>query len=444
MKTDRSAIFAGFALMLLLILIINLGALDLSPAPASTPVPPTGTPLPSATATPAYTPTLIPTITHTPTPQTVFLFDRDNFPSCFNSRTDVGMRAYFLAGKLHLIVSSAGYDRQVCEEQVFSDFVYEADVTLVDSAPADAEFGLIARYNLRDDGSLQYYELTVKGNSASLYYLDDSADPPWTILLDAVPVPVFNSSGPNHVKLIAIGDTMTFFINDVFIGQVQDPVLASGDVGVSLSNYGAASYNQHVIYENMRVQDLTRSAILYEDSEFSNGGCFGEQRADGSDAFAQDGQYHINLAAGNYLMVPCAGAGLETLTDFVLEADVVQQDAGSPGLAFRADADSGAMYAFQTDPAGYAALFYFPNATDFPTTLMDWTAVDGVAAVGEVNHIKIIAAGETILIYVNGSLVAQVQDGSAAGGGIALLAQALDSDFHVVFDQVKITSLVAP
>jgi hypothetical protein len=215
-------------------------------------------------------------------------------------------------------------------------------------------------------------------------------------------------------------------------------------VGVSLSNYGSPSYNQHVVYENMRVTDLNSPDVTYEDSEFAGGGCFGENSGEGYQTSVQDGQYQIQVTAGNFFMAPCQGSGLDPLTDFILEADMLQQDAGYPGLAFRTDPASGAMYTFQIDPAGYASLFYFPNATEPATVLMDWASIKGIAPVGEVNHLKIIAAGETILIYVNGNLAAEVQDGSAAGGGIALLAQAPDADFHVIFDNVKITSLVVP
>jgi hypothetical protein len=446
MKTDRYAPFAVFALIVLVIIIAQISTLNLSPLPEFTSVPSTGIPLSTATATrePISTPTLTPTIIPTPTPQTVFLFDRDNFPSCFTSRGYDGMRAYSLAGKLHLAISSAGYDYQICDEQVFSNFIYETDVTLVDTAPADAEFGLIARYNMRDDGSVQYYELTVRDSSASLYYFDGSASDPWTKLLDAVPVPVFNPIGSNHIKLIATGDTLAFFINDVFIGQAQDQNLASGYVGVSLSNYGSTSYNQHVVYANMRVHDLTWSAILYEDSKFSDGGCFGERRGDMFDTSAQNGQYHINLAADNNLLVPCEGAGLDVLTDFVLEADIVQETAGKSGLAFRTNTDIGAMYAFLMDPAGYVSLAFYPNSVDAPVILTDLASVTGISAIGETNHLKVIAVGDTILIYINGSLVSQVQDAGASSGGIAFLAQASEADFQIIFDNVKITSLVAP
>ncbi len=440
MKTDRSAIFSVFALMLLVILIANLGALDLSPFPASTPVPPTGTPLPSATATPAYTPTLTPTIT--PTPQAVFLFDRDSFPSCMKSQLYDGFRSYSLGGKLHMEISTSEYEYLLCEEREFSDIVMEADITLVDATPADVQTGFIFRYT-ESDYEEKFLEFGLTDGYAILSYYDSSQDNSWTTLMDYTPVPVFNQDSSNHLKLVAVGDTLVIFVNGAFIGQVQDSHLSAGSVGVSLTNW-APEQTQYVVYENMTLLDLSAPKLLYVETDFVNGGCFGEQSGDGFEAFAQDGQYHINLAADNDLLVPCEGAGLETLTDFVLEANVVQQDAGNPSLAFRTNADSGAMYVFQIDPAGYAILVYIPNATDSPKILMDWTPVEGVAAVGGVNHIKVIAAGETILIYVNDSRAAEVQDGSAAGGGIALRAQALDSDFHVIFDHVKITSLVAP
>jgi hypothetical protein len=353
-----------------------------------------------------------------------------------------GFRSYSLGGKLNMEISSSEYAYRICEEREFSDFVMEADITLVDATPANVKTGFIFRYTASDNEE-KNIELELTDGYAILSYYDSSQDSPWTTLMDYTPVPVFNQDGSNRLKLVAVGDTLVIFVNGAFIGQVQDSHLSAGSVGVSLTNW-ATEQTQHVVYENFTLLDLSVPKLLYEETDFVDGGCFGEQSGDGFEASAQDGQYHINLAAGNELLAHCAGTGLETLTDFVLEADVIQQDAGNPGLAFRADADSGAMYIFQIDPAGYAILAYIPNATDSPKILMDWTPVDGIAAVGEVNHIKVIAIGETILVYVNDSLAAEVQDGSAAGGGIALRAQAFDSDFHAIFDHVKITSLVAP
>jgi hypothetical protein len=448
MKTDRSTIFAGFALMLLMILAVNLGKLDIFSF-SSEDVPPAETP--SLTVAPESLQGATPTLSPTPLPvqQDVFIFGSDSFPSCFKSRAYEGMRAYSLADKLHLMISSAVYDHQICTEQVFSNFIYEADVRLVDSAPADAEFGLIVRYNI-DDASKdkpvqQFYELTVRANAASLYYYDDNNDPVWTNLLDAVPVPVINVSEPNHIKLIVTGDVLAVFINDIFIGQSMVSELTSGHVGVSLSNYGPTTAQQHVIYENMQVYDLDRSAIVYEDSAFADKSCFGEENGDWFETSIQDGQFLIRLAADNSLMVPCTPHEMGTLSDFILDVDVTQKTPGMSGLAFRRNVDTNTMYAFLVDPNENVSLSFYSDAVENPVILTNLASSVGVSPLDEVNHLKIVASGGTFLAYVNSNLALEMQDDGATSGAIALIAKSsAEADYQTMFDNIKITSLVAP
>jgi hypothetical protein len=448
MKTDRSTIFAGFALMLLMVIAVNLGNLDLFSG-SSTDVTPTESP-PSA-APPESLQTVTPTLSSPPviTHSDIFLFDSNSFPSCFQSRAYEGMRAYSLDGKLHLMISSAAYDHQICTEQEFSNFIYETDVSLVDSDPADAELGLIFRYNIdnasKDNPVQQFYELTVRNNSASLYYYDDAADSVWTNLLDAVPVPVINVNESNHLKLIATGDILAIFMNDVLIGQSRISELSSGYVGVSLSNYGATTAEQHAIYENMQVYDLDGEAALYADSDFANGSCFKEDRGDWFETSTQDGQFLINVMAGNSLMLPCALPELATLTDFVLDVDVLQKTPGMSGVAFRRSVDTNTMYAFLVDPNEYVSLSFYPDAAENPVILTDLASSVGTSPLDEVNHLKVIASGDTIMAYVNSNLALQMQNDGAASGDIVFVAQSsAEEDFQSIFDNLTITSLVAP
>jgi len=448
MKTDRSTIFAGFALMLLMILAVNLGKLDIFSL-SSAEVPPAETP--SSTVTPESLQLATPTLSPTPLPvqQDLYLFGKDSFPSCFTSRAYEGMRAYSLADKLHLMISSAVYDHQICTEQVFSNFIYEADVSLVDSAPADAECGLIVRYNI-DDASKgnpvqQFYELTVRDNSASLYYYDDNNDPVWTNLLDAVPVPVIKVNESNHIKLIVTGDVLAVFINDIFIGQSMVSELTSGHVGVSLSNYGSSATEQHVIYENMRLYDLDGAAIVYEDSDFDGNGCFGEESGDWFETSIQNGQFLVNLDAENSLMVPCTTQELGPLSDFTLDVNVTQKTPGMSGLAFRRNVGTNTMYAFFVDPNENVSLSFYSDAVENPVILTNLASSVGVFPLDEVNHLKIVASGDTFLAYVNSNLALEMQDDGASSGDIALIAQSsAEADYQTMFDNVKITSLVAP
>ena len=436
MKTNR---FSLFALILLVIVFAQLGNPTLSPVLHSESPTPTGTPsIPAAT----QTATTAPTPTVTPTPQAEYLFNREVFPSCMTSQVEDGFRSYSLGAKLDMEISTSEYEYIICDEREFSDFVMEADITLVDATPANVKTTFIFRHILVEEYEKDL-EFGLTNGLANLFYYDSSQDDAWTTLIDYTPVPVFNETSSNHLKVMAIGDTYIFFVNGAFIGQVQDSHLSSGSVGVALTNW-ATEQTQHVVYENLALLDLSAPKLRYEETDFVSGGCFGEGSGDGYETFAENEQYHVNLTAGTYFVVPCQGAGLDALTDFILEMDVTPETSGYPGLAFRTNTDTGTMYIFQISPDGSAYLSYLPTYNDTPVTLVDWVPTGAAFPVGESVHLRIIAIGDSILIYANGYLAAQVQDASISSGGITLVANAQETDANFIFDNLKVINLVAP
>ena len=97
----------------------------------------------------------------------------------------------------------------------------------------------------------------MRGDKATIAYADTrkSEDDWWNPLQDWVKILQLNEIGqPNHLKVVAVGGKVAAFINNYLIGYIQDDRLTSGLVAFYLSNEGPASVEQHVIFENMKIQ----------------------------------------------------------------------------------------------------------------------------------------------------------------------------------------------
>ncbi len=215
------------------------------PSSAATP-PATDTPIPTETPTPTLAPP-------TPTPQTVF--NVLDYSDCFAPENGDGYKTFIKDEALNIVVNWGEFSP--CDGHEFSDLIFEADATLTDASTVDAQYAILFRFNHQNWENYQYYELSVWGDDAVLAYADTrkTDDDWWTPLQDWVEIPQLNEVGQaNHLKVVAVGGKIAAFVNNYLIGYIQDDSLTSGLVGFSLFNQGSASAEQHVIFENMKIQ----------------------------------------------------------------------------------------------------------------------------------------------------------------------------------------------
>ncbi len=229
-----------------IIFVITLFLVSCAPsAPSSTETPPAAD-TPSPTETP--TPTTIPL---SPTPQ--MLFNVLDYSDCFAPEDGDGYTTFIENEALNIVVSGGVFSP--CEGHEFSDFTFETDATLTDASTVDAQYSIMFRFNHQNWESYQYYELAVWGDEAAIAYADTRSNDMWTPLQDWVTIPQLNEIGqPNHLKVVAVGGKIAAFVNTYLIGYIQDDSLASGLVAFTLSNQGPASVEQHIIFENMKIQ----------------------------------------------------------------------------------------------------------------------------------------------------------------------------------------------
>jgi hypothetical protein len=122
-----------------------------------------------------------------------------------------------------------------------------------DGSNSQAYYGLVFRQN---SAATQEYMFLISDGFATLIVNDRSSqDNPSKTLFDQVVIPKFNKVGKaNHLKVVAIGDTITISVNDAPIGEVQDVTLTSGTIGFSFQS--GDSKEQQVIFEHAKVTKM--------------------------------------------------------------------------------------------------------------------------------------------------------------------------------------------
>lgn len=134
--------------------------------------------------------------------------------------------------------------------------------------------------------------------------------------------------------------------------------------------------------------------------------------------------------------VPC---NLRSFGDFVFELDATQVDGpdnNAYGIVFRFNGNAYYVFVISGDGQYYAE--YSDGTND--TTLLPWTQVPDIKQGKQTNHLKVIAIGDRIELYVNGALVGVTRNNQIASGQIGLVAVSFDqANVQIAFDNIKVT-----
>ena len=130
----------------------------------------------------------------------------------------------------------------------YQDVRIDAEVTLVSGAPENY-FGILCRY-LPEKGD--FYFLTI--NSTGYYAIYKYIQGAKILLTAGVNDYIHLGKTSNRLQAECIKDTLTFYVNDIRVAQVQDASLAAGDVGLAAeaSDIG----NTNILFDNFVVENL--------------------------------------------------------------------------------------------------------------------------------------------------------------------------------------------
>ena len=184
---------------------------------SATPTPiPTNTPLPSPTPTPTSTPDLV-------------LFQDSEFTNSCSKETTTDVERFVENGQFNLRVLTPLFIAWVeCTKVEYTDFVLEVDATQV-SGPDDNTYGVIFRYGLE---ASEFYTFSISGDGFYVLAIDGPERETPEMIVDWTESSAINQGQQtNHLKVIAVGENIKYYVNDQLLGEAQDSRLGAGTVG---------------------------------------------------------------------------------------------------------------------------------------------------------------------------------------------------------------------
>jgi hypothetical protein len=169
----------------------------------------------------------------------------------------------------------------------------------------------------------------------------------------------------------------------------------------------------------------TQAEVIYQDDfENSNSGWLSQRDADGITDYDQGG-YRIKVDLIEWFFWVESG---KTFTDVKIDVDVTKiggPDANEMGIICRY-VDANNFYFFTITSDGFYGITKLINDE---YELIDMTELEFSNAINQgaaTNHLQAICDGETLRFYVNGTLLADVQDASFSSGDIGMIAGTTD------------------
>ena len=201
------------------------------------------TPTPIATSTPFPSPTPVP-----PLSSSVLFEDSEFTDSCATDDTDTVDR-FVENGQFMISVTAPSIVAWAeCAEDSFDDFILEVDASQV-SGPDNNIYGVLFRY---DTNVNEFYVFAISGDG---YYVlgingPDRSDP--ELLVEWTPSPAINlGNATNHIKVEAIGSRIAFYVNDQYLGEVEDNRLTTGLVGFFVGTIDEGGIQ--IGYDNLKI-----------------------------------------------------------------------------------------------------------------------------------------------------------------------------------------------
>ena len=186
----------------------------------------------------------------TPTPNVV-LFEETEFVDACQSKSTSDVERFAENGQFIMKVVTPSYVGWTeCTGTEYADFIVEADATQI-SGPNNNAYGIILRYGLQSD---EFYAFLISGDGYHAFTVDgvNHSDPEF--LADWTESSAINKGAQtNRLKVVAVGSSMKYYVNDQLLGEVQDARFGTGTVGFFAGTVDEG--NLQVAFDNLRVSE---------------------------------------------------------------------------------------------------------------------------------------------------------------------------------------------
>jgi len=398
----------------------------------------------------------------------------------WETNDEVDFQTYFATGAYHIRVDAEETLVWAASSWDIANFYAEVDAFYV-AGPEDNSFGISFRQ--QDNGDMYIYSASTDG----YFRLVKLEGGEFISIVDWTQTAVVET-GPDAVNRIAVladGASITLFINDQVVDEVEDTSFTSGWLGLSASAPGEGGIE--VAFDDMRVWDLdampeepvvvttlvpteepaptetpevvvtpepvtvdvsarleeVRSEPLEFSDDFrSDNGRWGLSESDSAVVSVANRTLQIEVFEANWMNWSVNDGA--NPANFLIEADVTRVE-GDPnteyGILFRLQ-DGDNFYFFPIDGLGNYSLYKKQNGEW--TALIPWTASEEIDIEdGAINRMAVLAEDTLLTLLINDSAVAQIEDETFASGRLALAAGTFDqAPLTAQFDNVDIWILV--
>ena len=137
------------------------------------------------------------------------------------------------------------------EDPLFSDFDLSVDARILEG-DIRSSFGILFR--VQDPN--QFYRFEITGDGLSLVERRN-ADGSWTRLVDdwtATPAINPGVGVTNQLRIIAVGPTLSFYVNGILLHRLQDGQYKAGAIALDAGTFGQGGLR--VVFDNVLVQPV--------------------------------------------------------------------------------------------------------------------------------------------------------------------------------------------
>ncbi|MBI3243114.1 MAG: PD40 domain-containing protein [Chloroflexi bacterium] len=355
-------------------------------------------------------------------------------------------------GKINQVITNGKYRWEVEIQQAstwrgvpsdvseVSDFYVTAEMQQF-SGPENINYGIIFR---RTDGNnFYYFGINNAGVSTfALLYKNE-----WTSIINWADVSVTQPGKVNKITISAEGSHFTFYVNDRYIGEVNDDRLSKGRMGFMIEVYQPSTVvfefddfelRAPLVSSQLAPAATAASAIIEKSSKWPvilydafdtnlNDWQIGQSDNEyvKQSLAVSDGKYYWKATAHQDVYWWIA-PDVVSLSDFRLTVDAERVEGienAQYGVIFRKTDGSNFYYFGIIDTGKFALLRRYENEW---TTLIDWTD-SPVIHPGEVNQIRVVVEGSHFIFFINDYFVSETTDDNLSKGK-AGLAMSLNND----------------
>ena len=185
-----------------------------------------------------------------PTPVTILFEDTEFVDSC-NAESTSEVKRFAENGQFMMQIANPSYVGWTeCTSVEYADFVMEVDAAQV-SGPDNNAYGVILRYGLESD---EFYAFVISGDGYYAFTVDGANHEDPEFLAEwAESSAIKTGAQTNRLKVVAVGSSMKYYVNDQLLGEVQDSRFGTGTVGFFAGTVDEG--NVQIAFDNLRISE---------------------------------------------------------------------------------------------------------------------------------------------------------------------------------------------